>query len=303
MKLKTSHLEFADQIVKILDSGLHLSKEVVHYIDSTFSNPSIKELEKIIKDESNCERDPLIELIFFPDESFQVQLEELLEKGAFQTADEEKIINIISSKKPQTILKFPDQRGSLKLELPESATTQFIGRFHISKQFNKNLIEIIDHFVVEQHRNIVKVKLRNSGFKQTENKIDFLCSFFKKVNSKNILYFEMLNLLLSFLNELQDDTDIFKALMNKKIFYFKGVQRAKKIEEQMGKGNFEIWMSQGLRMPYVDKNDLLNKMGLIDRISLAVFGRTDYFDQLLTSVDLGEYKEEKSIDKVIDILS
>ena len=303
MNLGTSHLELANQIVKILNSGLHLNREVVHYIDSTFSNPSIMELEKIIRDESNCERDPLIELIFFPDESFQVQLEDLLEKKAFQKADEEKVARTLSLKKPQTILKFPDQRGSLKLELPESAATQFIARFHISKQLNKNVLEAIDNSVVEQHRNTVKVKLRNSSFKQTDNKIDFLCSFFKKMSSKNIQYFKMLNLLLGFLDELQDDTDIFKALMNKKIFYFKGVQRAKKIEEQMQKGNFEIWMSQGLRMPYVDKDDLLNKMGLIDRISLAVFGRTDYFDQLVTSVDLGEYQEEKGINKVIDVLS
>jgi len=49
----------------------------MHFIDSTFSSPCINELEKIITDDSDCERDSLIELIFFPDEEIQAKLEEI----------------------------------------------------------------------------------------------------------------------------------------------------------------------------------------------------------------------------------
>jgi hypothetical protein len=44
-----------------------------------YSNPSPQELANILEDESDSERDTLVELIFFPDESIPVRLEDLLE--------------------------------------------------------------------------------------------------------------------------------------------------------------------------------------------------------------------------------
>lgn len=34
------------------------------------------------------------------------------------------------------------------------------------------------------------------------------------------------------------------------------------------------------RMPYVDQNDALHKIHLIDRISIALFGRSVYFERV-----------------------
>ena len=70
----------ADEIKAIISEGIALSDDVVHYIDSTFSSPTIKELQAILDDDSNCEGDTLMELLFFPDESIQVRLEQALER-------------------------------------------------------------------------------------------------------------------------------------------------------------------------------------------------------------------------------
>jgi len=72
----------ADEIKKILGQGIDLNDDVVHYIDSTFSNPTVEELQTILADDSNCEKDSLMELLFFPDESMQVQLEESWRKSS-----------------------------------------------------------------------------------------------------------------------------------------------------------------------------------------------------------------------------
>ena len=78
------YLLLAEKIEQIFREGFVLSDDITHYIDSTFSNPSINELEEIINDEHNCERDSLIELLFFPDDSMQVKLEEFLESEDFK---------------------------------------------------------------------------------------------------------------------------------------------------------------------------------------------------------------------------
>ena len=54
-----------DEILRLLGKGLTLGNDVVNYIDATFSNPTIEELEEILQDDSNCEKDPLVELRFF----------------------------------------------------------------------------------------------------------------------------------------------------------------------------------------------------------------------------------------------
>ena len=82
----------AERIAKILLEGIRLNSAAMHYIDSTFSNPSIDELKEIIADNSDCENDSLIELIFFPDESIQMQLEDILQSHDYSKKDEKKIL-------------------------------------------------------------------------------------------------------------------------------------------------------------------------------------------------------------------
>lgn len=84
-----------NKIEEIFQNGITLSIDVLHYIDSTFSNPSIKELEKITRDDTNCEKDTLVALIFSPDISIQTQLEDLLEKQNYQKHDQEKALKYL----------------------------------------------------------------------------------------------------------------------------------------------------------------------------------------------------------------
>ena len=77
--MKSKNNQVAEKIIAILQNGLTLGEDTQHFIDSTFSNPSVSELEEILQDDSNCERDSLLELLFFPDESLQLQFEPLID--------------------------------------------------------------------------------------------------------------------------------------------------------------------------------------------------------------------------------
>lgn len=303
MNVHTRCLLLADKIEEIFNDGLALSKEVVHYIDSTFSHPSKNQFEEVLTDESDCERDSLLELIFFPDESARIRLEELLEKEDFQKADEETVASLLSSIQAGATIHFPDERGSLKVLISNSAANSFVSRLHISRRLNGSLIETIDHHVNEKIKNRVKARLRNTRIEHTGNRVVFMCSFFEKMNSRAVDFFENLNFILEFLDEIQEDTDIYRSLMNKKIFYFRNVEKAKKHEDQLQKSNMETLFAQGVRMPYVNKNDMKKKMRMIDRISLAVFGKTEFIDQVTGSLDLGEFEGDEDVKKVIDLLS
>ena len=64
----------ASRIRDMLARGVALGPEILHFIDSTCFNPTAAELAAVAGDESASERDPLLELLFTPDEAFQIEL-------------------------------------------------------------------------------------------------------------------------------------------------------------------------------------------------------------------------------------
>ena len=269
--------QLAEKIRKILGGGITLGSDVVHYVDSTFSNPTIEQLQTILHDDSNCEKDSLMELLFFPDETMQLQLEALLERLHIQEADEKSVLDDLLQEPVQVSIRFPGDRGSLHLRVTEDAACQLISRLNISKHLNPNLLEALNHYEDGIISDRIKVKLRNSRFSPTDEKIKFLCLFFEKFNSQDNDIFECLEVALSFIDEPTIDNDIYRTLMAKKKFYFRSLQKAKQLDTQLQKYNVETLLAQGKRVVLIDQRDARKKMRIIDRISRAVFGKTEYF--------------------------
>lgn len=97
----------ASRIRDMLARGVSLPPEVLRFIDSTFFNPTAAELAAVAGDESASERDPLLELLFAPDEAFQVELEETL---ADREPDAERVAGLLCRPSLQVVFRFPDAR-------------------------------------------------------------------------------------------------------------------------------------------------------------------------------------------------
>ena len=233
------------KIVQILSEGLWLSEEVLHYMDSTFLNPSVKDLEQILGSDDSCEAQSLFQLIFFPDETFQVRLEDILESEDFRKEDEETMLAIIDRKPLLTTLYFPDNRGALQLAMPQSCAGPLISRLHVSKKLSPHLVEAIERCLPRNFRKRAKIKLRNSRFVHTESRVTFLCSFFEKTNTQADDFsdvFECLDVVFDLFHEKKDDPDIFQGLIAKKKFYFKSLQMAKRYESRLANTTMETMM-------------------------------------------------------------
>jgi hypothetical protein len=295
--------QLAEKIRKILGGGITLGSDVVHYIDSTFSNPTVEQLQAILHDDSNCEKDSLMELLFFPDESMQLGLEATLENFQLGKPDEEKVLDTLCREALQVYMCLPEDRGVINLFLPNEVAQGFIARLHISKHLDGKLLEIIDKHADEDARNGYKVKIRNSRFSPGENKIQFLCDFFEKLESQSDDFNICLDFSLSFLDELTEDQDLYQALMAKKRFYLRSLQKAKKLETQLQKNNLETLLSQGKRVILVDKADARKKMQIIDRISRAVFGKTECSEPFHSGEKHIELSVNQNAEDIIRILS
>jgi hypothetical protein len=299
MKSKDKNKQLAEKIVDILRSGLTLNADTLHYIDSTFSNPSIGELEQLLQDESNCETDPLIELLVFPDESVQMQLEEILGETRLQKQDEQEIQDLVCTKAFQTRIRFPDDRAALEMEVTPSNLSQFIKRLNLLRYLNPGLSASIAEYVPVTFQTRCRVRLRNTKPITSENKILFLQAFFKKIEIDSDEFLDYLDFILSFLDECKDEPDMFQALMAKKRFYFQSLQKAKNLDIQLTKHNVETLLLRGKRVSYVDTADARRKIQMIDRTSLAVFGKTDFFDLMPAGEQSITIEGKDDIDKLI----
>jgi len=299
MKSKDKNKLLADEIIDILKSGLTMNADTLHYIDSTFSNPSVGELEELLQDESSCETDSLMELLFFPDESVQLQLENMIEDRHFQRHDEQEIQKRVCSTSLQTQIRFADGRGTLEKMVRPSNAAQFIERLNLSRCLNPKLSAAINDHVPAALQTRCKVKLRNTRPIASQSKILFLQAFFEKLQGDRDDFYDELDFILSFLDEGKDEPDMFQSLMAKKRFYFQSLQKAKNLDIQLTKHNVETLLLRGNRISYVDKADARKKIQMIDRISLAIFGKTEFFDLMPADEQSIILESKEDIDKLI----
>ena len=233
----------------------------------------------------------------------QVQLEPLLEGLQFQEADKKAVLDDLLQKPMQVAIHFPEDKGSLHLSLTEEMAGQFISRLNISKHLNPDILGALSHYEDANIRNRIKVKMRNSRFSPTDEKVKFLCLFFEKFDSQDKDIFECFEFVLSFLEEPTVDNSIYRTLMNKKKFYFRSLQKAKQLDTQLQKYNMETLLAQGKRVVLIDQRDAQKKMRLIDRISRTVFGQTKYFEPLQNGEERFEFGAEQNVQDIFRILS
>ena len=81
------------------------------------------------------------------------------------------------------------------------------------------------------------------------------------------------------------------------------LQKAKKMDARIEKYNVETLMAQGERVVLIDQADARKRMRIIDRVSRAVFGKTEYFDQPVSDARQIQVDSPDDIKSVIKNLS
>ena len=266
----------AEKIRHIFKEGLFVDQAAIHYLDSTFSNHSIHTLTAVIQDPSDCEREPLIELLYFPDESIQVQLEPFFENAAFEKDDELTVLKHLCSSLGETLFHFPDNQSTWKIQTPVSGAQAFLYRLNISNNLDKRLITAMHPVTRNVDGNRYKVKIRNAGIDLDQKKIDCLEAFFLKLDPDCEGFLERFHFILHFLGEWKGAGNLYDALTDKKRLYFMQLQQASKFETLRKDRNMETLMMMGIRSPHMDRQDITRKIAMIDDISLAIFGKTVY---------------------------
>jgi len=265
---------FALSIQSIFQEGLHVSQKSQHFILSTIFISDIHELETLLTDPSNCECDSLIELIYFPDESIQLKLEERLESEVFQEKDQQTILEHLLSCRGKTLIRFEGLQSVLTIQTLESGARAFLARLNITRHLDPELIRVIDRTTGKKQGRKYKVWLRNMVMDLHERDILFIKDLFLKMEPRSARFDEYIFFLLRFLEESRKDADLFHSLTQHKQRCLRHLQQNDRFETYRREHTIETLMAHGIRIPHMDKQVLLLQVALVDDICLALFGRS-----------------------------
>lgn len=283
----------ASRIRDMLARGVTLGPEVLHFIDSTCFNPTAAELAAVAADESASERDPLLALLFAPDEAFQVELEETL---AGRRLDEERVAGLLCRPPLQVRFRFPDARDAFGLEMTPPLARHFVSQLRIERSIPADLSQALESAADAGERHRARVLIRNARVQLTDETMAFLRDCLTQVGLRDGQAWECLSCALDVLADGQPPADIFQALADRKRWLVKALTRGRKQGELLGQANIETLISQGARLTVIDEEDTRRRIGCIDRICAAVFGRLPPPGPLWAGVDAVELTSEEVID-------
>ena len=281
----------SDTLAQILSSGIRAGTDVVAYINSTYDYPSIDEIRTIIERRDGSDSESLVELIFFPDHSIQLQLEKVLEKHTYTPDDVAAVAADLAGRNIMARIALVESGRMLHLLVDRSIIDPFLSRLNMTYALDADLCRTIEEVVPKDVQRAVRIRLRNAQARPSGHKRDFVARYLRAVGDDPFI-FEGLDFLLEFIREIGPDADIYEAMMRKKRRCWQHLNRYVEIEGKLSGSNMEIQLLRGERFPHIDRERMLKTISTIDRICLAVFGKTETIAAASDSADSLQIDDE-----------
>ena len=266
------------QIIGSLENGGCLTHAILDYIDAALFCPEPDRLAAFLSGDTDSQRDSLLDLIFYPDQAAQIDLEPLLEAAQFSVQDEKQMHDRLIARAVNARVSMPDGRQLVRIRVPDFIKSQYLVRLNISWQMDPHVARAIEKGLPASIKPMVKVRLRNAGIGTASGRGVFLCRFFQRMTYSDPDYLACLDLVLSLIERPGKGVEVYGLLVEHKRSLFRSLQQARRFEALLNRSNMETLMLQGVRAPHVSPDALMHHMRLIDLICLKIFGNTESID-------------------------
>lgn len=269
------HRDLFARIVTCIERSGHLTEAVLSFVETALFTPAPARLASFLSDDTEFERDSLLDLIFSPDQAVQVELEAFLADARYSVDDEAALLDRLIALSISARVDMPDGRPLIRITVPDDVKSQYLARLNIAWQMDPRVAMAIERGVATALVPVVRVRLRNAGICLTPSQRVFLCRFFERMTDSDPDYLACLDLVLSILETGGEESDVYALLARHKRDRFRSLQQSRRFQTLLQRSNMETLMLQGVRTPHVSPDELNCEMRLIDLICLGIFGRTE----------------------------
>ena len=258
----------------MVDAG-RLTPALLDYIDTTLFTPEPDRLIAYLNDADNGDRDSLLDLLFFPEPTLQIQLEPLLASDPHADDTARAVSDRLLAAPLDAQIRMPDGTVLYFIRLPDFIKSQYLDRLKLDWTLDPAVATAIKAGVSDERVATVRVRLRNGGIRMNGARRQFMCRFFERMVDSAADYLQCLDLVLILIGNLGKDGDAYAHLIDHKRSLFRSLLQARRFETLLQGSNMETLMLQGVRVPHASCDALYDEMRLIDRICIGVFGRTE----------------------------
>jgi hypothetical protein len=289
-----------DVLRATLAAGIELTEQVCQFMEATFGDASPATLQNLLDDESDAERDSLLDLLYFPDHTLQTAIEPVLQRNPPTAADVTRLAGRLTANPARARFVFPGSDVAIAAVLPIFGVDAFLRRLNLTWQpvaALETALERVDARALSRkgdpQEGIVRLRvwLRNAALEQTPIQVRFLCDFLDRLPIDDGPFVDQLRFSLVFLKEHAAAVNLYAALIDRKKFIFRHLMKARQAAERSARSNMETLIMTGVRTPHFDVAQGERTLDMIDRIAMAVFGRTEPLEGMPRDVDLGEQAE------------
>jgi len=260
----------ADAIRSIFEDGFIIDDRIKRYIDACLPGTTMAALTRGICEAPDHEIAPIMDLIFFPDETHQARLEPLLEAEKYGRDDETAVVTLLTAETIQTPLRDSDGIGETRIRIPSSAVAPFVHRLGIRRRIPQALANTITGLHPQETACRLKVRIRNARISFTPPATEFLTLFFLGIAPGDKEQDTCLEFALSLLGEQESKEDPFKLLRSRIDSLYKANESARTFEKQLRAHNMETLMHMGVRPPEIGSTEAARKIKLLEKIGDAV---------------------------------
>jgi hypothetical protein len=302
MKPKDQTQRVADRIASLLKNGIRLDLPALHFIHASFGLSGPNEIQNALEDEDSGEGQVLVELIFFPDEARQIQVEPVLDAYGLEPSHVKAVHDRVKKTVQSLRVDWPDCSCGFIVEVTDFALEHFLARLHLSKTLDPNLLAAMDRCLPGRANLSARVKLRNSRIDFSARNVLWLKSFFGAYAFFEDAFEPLTAFALGFLEDAPEGDNLYQDLIRLKKRCFFAMEKNAGFEDGLKRFNMETLILQGKRASGMSTQAAREKMGMIDRICLALYGGTEALESAVIHKDLGEVQATFALETLIRVM-
>ena len=264
----------ADTLAALLRHRIQAGPGVIEYINSIYGNPDIGEIQSLIDDQDSSERESLVELLLFPDEPVQARLEDVLQRHTYTAGNVAVVATDLIDRNITATVSLGDTGRKLHVRVDRTVLEPFLTRLHLDYSLDPQLNRTMADNLSQARWIAAAVRFRNARLEPSVRLRDFLQRYIRAMHN-DPFFIEDLDFLLTFVQETHGDAELYDDMMRKKRKSWHHLNRFDAVEDRIRKSNVETLLAQGERVGYIDRRRTLKTIAAIDRICLAVYGKTE----------------------------
>lgn len=257
-----------------LAAGLRLSAADAAFIVSAVGARLPEDLPSLVADPGEWGAEPVVALLFSADErSCRRLLGAVQASTAATEADIAAVIDAVAADTPAVTVYMTGDPAGVRLTVPADGIRRFVETLRPTQRIPEPWYTDLAAALPDEHRAPLLSRLRLSRVTWEPASAELLvrwCDAFGRAGDAD----DLLALLVDVL-ETDAAGDAEAALARRKRAAFRALNTFDRFTESACRHNMETLMLMGIRPPAVSADEARRQMNRIDRISMALFDRTE----------------------------